>query len=126
MSGCLALSGSGDSQGDPIQYWFGATITTPGGGQDSETGELFEVAGLDDPFAGLGWGFNGADSASESGLELILHRDERLPEVTDPEDSFPQFELACRGVPERLAGPFDPHTGTVVPGRIEPTRRTSA
>ena len=32
---CLALSGSGDSQGDPIEYMFGAAITTAGGGQRS-------------------------------------------------------------------------------------------
>ena len=29
---CLALSGSGDSQGDPIEYTFGAAVTTAGGG----------------------------------------------------------------------------------------------
>ena len=30
LAGCLPLSGSGDSQGDPIEYMFGAAITTPG------------------------------------------------------------------------------------------------
>ena len=29
---CLPLHGGGDSQGDPIEYWFGAAVTTPGGG----------------------------------------------------------------------------------------------
>ena len=42
---------------------FGAAITTAGGGFDPDTGDPFDVAGIDDPLAGLTWGFNGADSA---------------------------------------------------------------
>jgi Zinc carboxypeptidase len=112
LAGCLALSGSGDSQGDPIQYWFGATITTPGGGQDPDTGELFDVAGLDDPFAGLGWGFNGADSAQNQDSSSSFIATSDFLEVTDPEDSFPQFESwPAAEYLSGLAGPFDPHTG---------------
>ena len=38
LARCLALSGSGNSQGDPIEYLFGAAITTPGGGIDPRPG----------------------------------------------------------------------------------------
>jgi hypothetical protein len=113
LARCLALSGSGDSQGDPIQYWFGATITTPDGGNDPDTGDLFDVAGLDDPFAGLEWGFNGADSAQNhtSSSSFIATGD--FLQVTDPEGSFPQFESwPAAEYLSGLAGPFDPHTGS--------------
>ena len=109
---CLALSGSGDSQGDPIQYWFGATITTPDGGTDPETGDPFDVAGIDDPLAGLTYGLNGADSAQNhlSNSSFIATGD--FLQVTDPEDSFPQFESwPAAEYLSGLSGPFDPHTG---------------
>jgi Zinc carboxypeptidase len=109
---CLALSGSGDSQGDPIQYWFGATVTTPGGGSDPETGEPFDVSGIDDPFTGLQWGFNGPDSAQnqDSNSSFIATGD--FLQVTDPEGSFPQFESwPAAEYLSGLSGPFDPHTG---------------
>ncbi len=109
---CLALSGSGDSQGDPIQYWFGATITTPDGGSDPDTGDPFEVAGIDDPLASLTYGLNGADSAQNhlSNSSFIATGD--FLQVTDPEDSFPQFESwPAAEYLSGLSGPFDPHTG---------------
>jgi Zinc carboxypeptidase/Immune inhibitor A peptidase M6 len=113
LAGCLALSGSGDSQGDPIQYWFGATITTPGGGQDPDTGDLFDVAGLDDPFAGLEWGFNGADSAQNQASSSSFIATGDFLQVTDPEGSFPQFESwPAAEYLSGLSGPFDPHTGS--------------
>jgi hypothetical protein len=112
LAGCLALSGSGDSQGDPIQYWFGATITTPDGGNNPETGELFDVAGLDDPFGGLGWGFNGEDSAQNQASSSSFIATSDFLEVTDPQDSFPQFESwPAAEYLSGLSGPFDPHTG---------------
>ena len=46
---CLPLHGFGDSQGDPVEYWLGATVTTPDGGFDPDTGDPFPIAGLDDP-----------------------------------------------------------------------------
>jgi hypothetical protein len=109
---CLALSGSGDSQGDPIQYWFGATITTPGGGNDPDTGELFDVSGIDDPFAGLGWGFNGPDSAQNQDTSSSFIATGDFLQVTDPEGSFPQFESwPAAEYLSGLSGPFDPHSG---------------
>jgi Zinc carboxypeptidase len=109
---CLALSGSGNSQGDPIEYWFGAAITTADGGLDPDTGEPFAVRGIDDPFAGLEWTVNGADSAQNqlSNSSFIATGD--FLEVTDPEGSFPQFESwPAAEYLSGLAGPFDPHTG---------------
>jgi hypothetical protein len=111
-AGCLALHGSGDSQGDPIQYWFGATITTAGGGLDPDTGEPFDVSGVDDPFSGLSYGFNGADSAQNQATDSSFIATGDFLEVTDPEDSFPQFESwPAAEYLSGLAGPFDPHTG---------------
>ena len=109
---CLALSGSGDSQGDPIQYWFGATITTPGGGSDPDTGDPFDVSGIDEPLADLTYGFNGADSAQNQDTNSSFIATGDFLQVTDPEDSFPQFESwPAAEYLSGLAGPFDPHTG---------------
>ena len=68
-------SGSGDSQGDPIEYLFGAAITTPGGGSDPDTGEPFDVAGIDDPLAGPVVGIQRRRQRPEPGHELVVHRD---------------------------------------------------
>jgi hypothetical protein len=112
LARCLPLSGSGNSQGDPIEYLFGAAITTPFGGSDPETGDPFDVAGIDDPLAGLSWGFNGADSAGNQAANSSFITTGDFLTVTDPADSFPQFESwpAAEYV-SGLAGPFDPHTG---------------
>ena len=109
---CLALSGSGDSQGDPIEYMFGAAITSVDGGLDPDTGDPFDVAGIDDPLAGLTWGFNGADSAQNQASDSSFIATGDFLEVTDPADSFPQFESwPAAEYLSGLAGPFDPHTG---------------
>ena len=57
---CLALSGSGDSQGDLIEYTFGAGDHVRR--RRPDTGEPFDVSGIDDPLSGLTL-INGADSA---------------------------------------------------------------
>ena len=67
MARCLPLPGSGDSQGDPIEYWFGAAVTTADGGIDPDTGDPFPITGLDDPLTGLSLERNGADSAQNQG-----------------------------------------------------------
>jgi hypothetical protein len=109
---CLGLLGSGDSQGDPIEYMFGAAVTTAGGGLDPETGEPFDVAGIDDPLEGLTFGFNGADSAQNQGNNSSFIATGDYLKVTDPEDSFPQFESwPAAEYLSGLSGPFDPHTG---------------
>ena len=109
---CLALSGSGDSQGDPIEYLFGAAITSAGGGLDPDTGDPFGVAGIDDPFTGLTWGFNGPDSAQNQTNNSSFIATGDFLRVTDPAGSFPQFESwPAAEYQSGLAGPFDPHTG---------------
>jgi hypothetical protein len=101
---CLALSGSGNSQGDPIEYTFGAAITSVDGGLDPETG---------DPFTDMAWTLNGADSAGNQASDSSFIATGDFLKVTDPDDQFPQFESSP--VAEYLSGisgPFDPHTGS--------------
>jgi hypothetical protein len=111
---CLALFGSGNSQGDPIEYMLGAAITSANGGLDPDTGDPFDVDGLaGGPFAGLSWGFNGADSAQNQTTDSSFIATGDFLKVTDPEASFPQFD--SKPVAEYrsgVAGPFDPHTGS--------------
>jgi hypothetical protein len=109
---CLGLLGSGDSQGDPIEYMFGAAVTTAGGGLHPVTGEPFDVAGIDDPLEGLTFGFNGADSAQNQGNNSSFIATRDYLDVIDPEGSFPQFESwPAAEYLSGLSGPFDPHTG---------------
>ena len=110
---CLPTSGSGDSQGDPIEYWFGAATTTPGGGFDPNTGDPFPLAGLADPLAGMTLQRNGPDSADNQSSDSSFIAIEDYLAVTDPAASFPQFdsEIAAE-YQSGIAGPFDPHTGT--------------
>ena len=46
---------------------------------DDDDGEPFDVIGVDDPFNGLTWGFNGADSADNQDAQRLVRRDERHP-----------------------------------------------
>jgi hypothetical protein len=109
---CLALSGSGDSQGDPIEYLFGAAITTPGGGLDPTTGGPFPISGIDDPLTGLALERNGADSAQNQRADSSFIATGDFLKVTDPAGSFPQLDSwpAAEYV-SGIAGPFDPHSG---------------
>jgi Immune inhibitor A-like, MAM domain/Zinc carboxypeptidase len=110
---CLALSGSGNSQGDPIEYTFGAAITSANGGIDPDSGDPFDISGLADPFSGIGWSLNGGNSARNQQVDASFIATGDFLKVTDPADKFPQFESSP--VAEYLsgiAGPFDPHTGS--------------
>src|SRR5215211_987904 len=109
---CLGLLGSGDSQGDPIEYMFGATITTPDGGTDPQTGDPFDIAGIDNPLTGLTWGLNGPQSAKNQVTNSSFIATGDFLKVTDPADNFPQFDSwpAAEWL-SGLSGPFDPHTG---------------
>ena len=109
---CLALYGSGDSQGDPIEYTFGATITTPDGGFNPASGKPFDIAGIDEPLDGLQWGLNGGQSAHNQVTDSSFIATGDFLKVTDPADSFPQFESwPAAEYLSGLSGPFDPHTG---------------
>ena len=47
---------------DVLQYWLGGYVQVADDGTTDEGG-LFDVNGIDDPFTGMSWGFNGPDSA---------------------------------------------------------------
>jgi hypothetical protein len=113
LARCLPLSGSGDSQGDPIEYWLGAAVTTAGGGIDPNTGDPFPINGLSTPLAGLTLSRNGDDSAQNQAIDSSFIAIEDYLQVTDPTASFPQFasEISSEYA-SGIAGPFDPHTGT--------------
>ena len=106
---CLGLFGSPNSDGvmDVLEYWLGAYALAVDDGRNEETGGLFDIAGLDDPFSGLNWGFGGdgadnqAMSASFVSTSGILTRDE-----------YPQFNTWPSARWDKPGGPFAPHTGT--------------
>jgi Zinc carboxypeptidase len=107
---CLPLRGSvfgGDFVNDTLQYWFGGFLQVADDGHDDATGGLFDVVGVDDPFQGLSWGFNGADSAA--------NQDSSSSFVTTsgilPPDEFPQFRSWPSSRWDKPGGPFAPHTG---------------
>jgi Zinc carboxypeptidase len=107
---CLALLGSGNSQGDPIEYMFGAAITSADGGID-QSGDPFDIAGIDTPLDGLSWGFSGQSAHNQVTNSSFIATGDFL-KVTDPDRNFPQFESwPAAEYLSGLAGPFDPHTG---------------
>ncbi len=112
LARCLALSGSGDSQGDPIEYVFGAAVTTAGGGLDPNTGDPFRISGIDDPLRGLALERNGEDSAQNQGIDSSFIATGDFLRITDPGGSFPHLDSwPAAEYLSGIAGPFDPHTG---------------
>ncbi len=110
---CLPLNGSGDSQGDPIEYWFGAAITSPGGGSDPDTGNPFTITGLADPLTGLTLDRNGPDSAQNQAIDSSFVAIQDYLAVTDPAVSFPHFASEQSAEYQSgIAAPFDPHDGS--------------
>jgi murein tripeptide amidase MpaA len=105
---CRPLNGSGDFNGDVLEYWFGAGLLVEDAGTDAETGNLFDVTGVDRPYEGRAWGFNGADSAQNQAHSASFITTSGLLPVED----YPQFESWVAGRYDRPGGPFDPHSGT--------------
>jgi zinc carboxypeptidase len=100
---CLGLFGSpnSDGVGDVLEYWLGAYAMAPGDGFIDDDGNVFDVAGIDDPFEGLTWSFTPqAMTASFVSTSGILKRDE-----------FPQFNSWPSARFDKPGGPFAPHTG---------------
>jgi len=73
---------------DFLQYYLGALLYNSDGGTDPDTGDPFPVDGIGDPFAGMSWAFNGADSAGNQ-----FHTASFLTtgSLLKP-DQYPQFE----------------------------------
>ena len=102
---CLVLHGSGDLQGDVLEYWFGGFLLNNGAGLSEDN--IFNVLGVDTPFDSLTLMFNGADSAQNGdNANSFIATSGILPP-----DEFPQFESWVSARYDRPGGPFDPHTG---------------
>ena len=102
---CLVLHGSGDTQGDVLEYWFGGFLLNNGAGLSEDN--IFNVLGTDTPFDSLTLMFNGADSAQNGdNANSFIATSGILPP-----DEFPQFESWVSSRYDRPGGPFDPHTG---------------
>jgi hypothetical protein len=105
---CRPLGGSGDSLNDVLEYWFGAGLLNDNAGLNPATGNLYNVVGTADPFTGLSWGFNGADSAANQN-----HSASFIPiSALLPASDYPQFASVPAAKYDRPGGPFDPHTGS--------------
>jgi hypothetical protein len=106
---CLGLFGAPQSDlvGDVLEYWFGAYAIAPGDGFDEE-GNQFDIAGLDDPFAGLTWGFGGPESADNQAMSASFVSTSGIL----PRSQFPQFNSWPSSRWDKPGGPFSPHTGT--------------
>jgi hypothetical protein len=110
---CKKLAGAdnGDGTNDVLEYWFGSYLLNFGAGLD-EDGNVHDVLGVGSPFAPLSFMFNGADSAQNQTTNSSFITTGDFLKVTDPADSFPQFESwPAAEYLSGLAGPFDPHTG---------------
>ena len=70
-------------------------------------GEHFGATGIDDPFEGLTWGFNGPDSADNQSSSSSFVS---TSGILSP-DEYPQFESWPSSRWDKPGGPFDPHSG---------------
>jgi hypothetical protein len=85
---CLTLSN------DVYQYWFGGYVRIRRGGLDDD-GVAYDVAGIDTPYADLGWGLDGDVSADNQGLPGAASTGTASWAATSgvlPANEFPQFE----------------------------------
>ena len=100
---CQVLS----DKNDFLQYWLGAFIYNSDGGT-SESGDPFDVTGVDDPYTGMSWGFNGADSAQNQGHTASAITTSSVL----PADEYPQFASRGPAVWETgTGGGFEPYDG---------------
>ena len=104
---CLPLRGSGDGVNDVLQYYFGSYVLIAGDGHDPDSGEHFDAVGIDDPFEGLTWGFDGPDSADNQNMSSSFVATSGIL----PVDEYPQFESWPSSRWDKPGGPFNPHSG---------------
>jgi hypothetical protein len=91
---------------DFLQYYLGAYVFNLSAGV-TDTGEIYGVNGIADPFVGTSWGINGADSANnQDNANSFITTSGILPAST-----YPQFTSWAAARYDRPGGPFDPHTG---------------
>jgi murein tripeptide amidase MpaA len=105
---CRSLAGSGDNVNDVIEYWLGAALINENAGLNPDTGNLYDVLGVDDPLSGLSFGFNGADSAANQDHSASFITTSGLLPVAE----YPQFNSWAAAKYDRPGGPFDTHTGS--------------
>jgi len=95
---------------DFLQYYLGAFLMNFGAGVDPATGEVFPVDGVDDPYTGMSWEFNGTDSAQNQAVaSSFLTTSSLLPEA-----DYPQFASDAPAVWDSGAGggAFEPFDGS--------------
>jgi hypothetical protein len=90
------------------QYYLGGYIYNSDAGTDPETLEPFDVNGVSDPYEGMTWGFNGADSADNQGHTASFITTSSLLKP----DEYPQFASSAPAEWDTgFAGPFEPVDG---------------
>jgi hypothetical protein len=100
---CQVLS----DKDDFLQYWLGSYIYNSDAGTQ-EDGNPFDVLGVSDPYDGMSWGFNGADSAQNQVHTASMITTSSLL----PADEYPQFASDAPAVWDTGAGgAFDPFDG---------------
>jgi murein tripeptide amidase MpaA len=92
---------------DVLQYWLGAYVYNSDAGTD-DSGNPFGVFGVRDPYTGMAWEFNGADSAQNQAHTASFITTSSLL----PPDDHPQFDSRAPAVWDSgAAGAFDPYDG---------------
>ncbi|HEX6261676.1 MAG TPA: M14 family zinc carboxypeptidase, partial [Actinomycetota bacterium] len=92
---------------DFLQYYLGAYIYNSDAGTDG-AGNPFQVLGVDDPYTGTNWEFNGADSAQNQVHTASFITASSLL----PPDEYPQFASTGPAVWDTgAAGAFEPFDG---------------
>ena len=104
---CLFLQGSGDGMNDVLEYWFGAYVYAPGDGERDDGG-VFDVDGIDRPFEGLSWGFNGPESADNQNTGGSFVSTSGIL----PKEEYPQFDSWPSSKWAKTGGPYEPRTGS--------------
>jgi hypothetical protein len=102
---CLVLS----DKNDFLQYYMGSFVyNSDAGTSDPDAGILFGIDGIAEPFAGLGWEFNGDDSAANH-----VHSASHITTSSLlPADEFPQFASDAPATwATGFSGVFDPIDG---------------
>jgi hypothetical protein len=107
---CLLLRGSvfgGDLVNDVLEYWFGGFRQVADDGNRPEGG-LYDMIGIDVPFGGMGWAFNGPDSADNQDSSSSFVSTSGIL----PPDEYPQFLSWPSTRWDKPGGPFEPHSGS--------------